>query len=32
MRADEQEADMRHAVPDELAYDSEVHIHQGHWL
>jgi len=24
--------DLRHTVPDELAIDNEVHIHQGHWL
>src|ERR1019366_2153414 len=32
VRVDGQESDMRHAVPDELAYDREVHIHQGRWL
>ena len=31
-RADVQEPDLRHTVPDERAYDREVHIHQGHWL
>ena len=25
-------ADTRHTAPDELANDSEVHIHQGRWL
>ena len=31
-RADGQEPDTRHTAPDELARDSEVHIHQGCWL
>ena len=30
MRADEQESDKRRKASDELASDSEVHIHQGH--
>jgi len=32
VRADEQEADERHAVPGERAYDREAHIHQRHRL
>ena len=31
VRADEQEPDVRHTVPDERANDREVHIHQRHW-
>ncbi len=31
-RADAQEPDLRHTVPDERACDREVRIHQGHWL
>jgi hypothetical protein len=30
--SDEQEPDVRYAVPDELAIGNEVHIHHRHWL